>query len=62
MFKTSSICILALSLYSRVDRSYISELENGEKAPSLLTIISLTRALHISLAAFFERFEDKMKL
>ncbi|RRJ64107.1 XRE family transcriptional regulator [Paenibacillus oralis] len=51
-----------LSLFSRVDRSYISELENGEKAPSLLTIISLTKALHISLAAFFKRFEDEMKL
>ncbi|MGZ7443154.1 helix-turn-helix domain-containing protein [Paenibacillus sp. TH7-28] len=49
-----------LSLYSRVDRSYISELENAEKAPSLLTIISLTRALHISTAAFFERFEEEM--
>ncbi|WP_306433263.1 hypothetical protein [Paenibacillus cookii] len=27
-----------MSIYLRVDRSYISELEDGEKAPSLLTI------------------------
>lgn len=51
-----------LSLYSRVDRSYISELENGEKAPSLLTIMSLLKAMHIKPSAFFERFEEEMKL
>ncbi|NMO94990.1 helix-turn-helix transcriptional regulator [Paenibacillus lemnae] len=36
-----------LSLYSRLDRSFISGLENGEKAPSLLTITALARALQI---------------
>lgn len=40
-----------LSLYSRVDRSYISELENGEKAPSLLTITALARALHVAVGS-----------
>ncbi|MEC0373145.1 helix-turn-helix domain-containing protein [Paenibacillus chibensis] len=28
-----------LCVYSRVDRSYISELENGEKTPSLLRLL-----------------------
>lgn len=51
-----------LSLYSRVDRSYISELENGEKAPSLLTITALARALHIKPSALIEDYEREMKL
>lgn len=51
-----------LSLYSRVDRSYISELENGEKAPSLLTITALARALHVKPSALIEDFEREMKL
>ncbi len=50
-----------LSLYSRVDRSYISELENGEKAPSLLTIISLANALHIKPSVLIENFEMELK-
>lgn len=51
-----------LSLYSRVDRSYISELENGEKAPSLLTITALARALHVKPSALIEDYEKEMKL
>lgn len=51
-----------LSLYSRVDRSYISELENGEKAPSLLTITALARALHIKPSALIEDYEREMEL
>ncbi|MEC0259719.1 helix-turn-helix domain-containing protein [Paenibacillus lautus] len=51
-----------LSLYSRVDRSYISELENGEKAPSLLTITALARALHVKPSALIEDYEREMKL
>lgn len=50
-----------LSLYSRVDRSYISELENGEKAPSLLTIISLSKALHIKPSVLLENFEMELE-
>ncbi|MHA2854204.1 helix-turn-helix domain-containing protein [Paenibacillus lautus] len=51
-----------LSLYSRVDRSYNSELENGEKAPSLLTITALARALHVKPSALIEDYEREMKL
>jgi len=51
-----------LSLYSRVDRSYISELENGEKAPSLLTITALARALHVKPSALIEDYEREMNL
>lgn len=50
-----------LSLYSRVDRSYISELENGEKAPSLLTIISLAKALQVKPSVLIESFEIEME-
>lgn len=51
-----------LSLYSRVDRSYISELENGEKAPSLLTITALARALHVKPSTLIEDYEREMNL
>ncbi|KOR87829.1 helix-turn-helix domain-containing protein [Paenibacillus solani] len=50
-----------LSLYSRVDRSYISELENGEKAPTLLTITALARALHVKASALIEGYERELE-
>ncbi|MDR9855643.1 helix-turn-helix transcriptional regulator [Paenibacillus sp. VCA1] len=50
-----------LSIYSRVDRSYISELENGEKAPSLLTITALARALQVKPSVLIEGFEREME-
>lgn len=46
-----------LSIYSRVDRSFISELENGEKAATFLTIIALTKALHIPVSEFMVEYE-----
>jgi transcriptional regulator with XRE-family HTH domain len=50
-----------LSVYSRVDRSYISELENGEKAPSLLTIIALARALQVKASVLVEGYERELE-
>ncbi|ANA81063.1 hypothetical protein PVOR_07550 [Paenibacillus vortex V453] len=50
-----------LSLYSRVDRSYISELENGEKAPTLLTITALARALHVKASLLIEGYERELE-
>lgn len=50
-----------LSEISRVDRSYISEVENGEKSPSFLVILSLTRALGISPVTLMEQFEQQFK-
>lgn len=50
-----------LSLYSRVDRSYISELENGEKAPTLLTITALARALHVKASVLVEGYERELE-
>ncbi|WP_106768799.1 helix-turn-helix domain-containing protein [Paenibacillus faecalis] len=50
-----------LSLYSRVDRSYISELENGEKAPTLLTITALARALHVKPSGLIEGYERELE-
>ncbi|MGG3284385.1 helix-turn-helix domain-containing protein [Paenibacillus solani] len=50
-----------LSLYSRVNRSYISELENGEKAPTLLTITALARALHVKASVLIEGYEKELE-
>jgi len=49
-----------LSVYSRIDRSFISEIENGEKAPTLLTIISLARALQAKPSALIQNFEFEL--
>lgn len=50
-----------LSLYSRVDRSFISELENGEKSATFLTIVALTKALHISVSEFMVEYEQEIR-
>ncbi|MHA6529135.1 helix-turn-helix domain-containing protein [Paenibacillus sp. BAC0078] len=47
-----------LSLYSRVDRSFISELETGEKAASFLTILSLCKVLNIKPSELISKFEE----
>ncbi|WP_438351675.1 helix-turn-helix domain-containing protein [Paenibacillus sp. FA6] len=61
MLKENQLTQDELSVYSRVDRSYISELENGEKAPFLLTIISLAKALHIEPFVLIENFEMELE-
>lgn len=50
-----------LSLYSRVDRSFISELENGEKSATFLTIVALTKALHIPVSRFMAEYEREIR-
>ncbi|WP_267918278.1 helix-turn-helix domain-containing protein [Paenibacillus sp. S28] len=50
-----------MSVYSCVDRSYISELENGEKAPSLLTITALARALQVKASVLVEGYERELE-
>lgn len=49
-----------LSDTSGIDRSYISELENGEKAASFLTIVALTRALKVSTVDLMGVYELEM--
>ncbi|KUP25804.1 DNA-binding protein [Paenibacillus sp. DMB5] len=46
-----------LSLYSKVDRSFISELETGIKAATFPTILSLTKALNLSPSEFMKQYE-----
>ncbi|BBI34951.1 helix-turn-helix domain-containing protein [Cohnella abietis] len=48
-----------LSLYTRIDRSYISEIENGIKNPSLTTILTLAKALHVPPSKLMQIFESK---
>lgn len=50
-----------LSIYSRIDRSFISEIENGEKAPTLLTIIHLAKALKIKSSELIQRYEIELE-
>jgi transcriptional regulator with XRE-family HTH domain len=39
-----------------LDRSYVGQVERGERNISLDNICRITAALHVSLAAFFEGF------
>lgn len=48
-----------LSLYTRIDRSYISEIETGNKNPSLTTILALAKALHLKPSNLMQIFESK---
>ncbi|WP_339207898.1 helix-turn-helix transcriptional regulator [Paenibacillus sp. FSL K6-3182] len=50
-----------LSLFTRIDRSYISEIENGLKNPSLTTILMLARALYLKPSELLIRFEEQIK-
>ncbi|WP_114498654.1 helix-turn-helix domain-containing protein [Fontibacillus phaseoli] len=47
-----------LCLFSNVDRSFISELENGIKAATFPIIVSLTKALNISISDFMKQYEE----
>ncbi|MGH1375088.1 MAG: helix-turn-helix domain-containing protein [Alphaproteobacteria bacterium] len=38
-----------LSRLAEIDRSYISEIENGHKNPSVMTIIKISRALKVGV-------------
>ena len=46
-----------LSFESGIDRSYLSELENGHKAPSLATVFRLADALDMSPSSFISEIE-----
>ena len=43
-----------LSFRAEVDRSYISQLENGQYAASVEMLAKLAKALNVEPAAFFE--------
>lgn len=39
----------------------LGELENGEKAPTLLTITALARALHVKTSELIEGYEGALE-
>jgi len=41
-------------------RTYIGQVERGERNPSLLTMLTLCRALGVSLPEFFTRYENAL--
>lgn len=50
----------ALAFESGLDRTYISLLELGSRSPTLDTIISLCRALNVSLTSLARRVDETM--
>lgn len=53
-----------LSFASNIDKTYISEVENGKRNLSLVNLEKLTEALDVSLRDFFDHiyFSEKAKL
>ena len=49
-----------LSELSNLDRSYLSEIERGEKTASIRTLFKLSKGLKISIAELSERFENNL--
>ncbi len=47
----------SLALESGIDRTYISDIEKGERNISLQIISQLSQALQISLSDFFKKIE-----
>ncbi|MEX2345301.1 MAG: helix-turn-helix transcriptional regulator [Balneolaceae bacterium] len=51
-----------LSELSGLDRSYVSEIERGEKTASIRTLVKLAEGLGISLSSLIVDMEKKLKL
>jgi transcriptional regulator with XRE-family HTH domain len=48
-----------LSFRAGVDRSYVSQLENGHKSPTLDVLFLLAEALGVRASALIARVEDR---
>ena len=51
-----------LSFAAEVDRSYISQLENGRKSPTVDVLLRLCDALGVSASGLLARVEEGRKL
>lgn len=49
-----------LSFESGIDRSFLSELENGHKAPSLATVFRVAAAIGVSASDLVRMVEEEM--
>lgn len=47
-----------LSDRTGLDRSYLSQIENGKKSPSLSTILRISRALNLKTSELLLKFEE----
>lgn len=50
----------ALGFATTLDRAFISQLENGHKQPTLLTIFRLAKALDVSAAELLRQVELRL--
>jgi transcriptional regulator with XRE-family HTH domain len=48
-----------LSFRCEIDRSYLGQLERGEKEPCLTKLVSLAAGLETPLSEFFRRFDTE---
>jgi transcriptional regulator with XRE-family HTH domain len=51
----------ALALESRVDRTFVSQIERGIRQPTLTTLCRLARTLDVSAAVLVARMERMLK-
>ena len=52
--KSRHFSTLEMSIKAQISQSYLYELENNNKAPSLDTLEKICAALHVGLADFFD--------
>ncbi len=57
-----NISQLSLSLKAGVSKSYMSDLENGRRNPSVLVLNRIASALKIPLSSLFEKKENDFTL
>jgi len=56
--RKQNMTVVELASRAEVSAGMLSKIENGNTSPSLSTLQSLSRALHVPVTAFFRRFEE----
>jgi len=56
--ESKSISQKKLAQLSKLDRTFISQIENGKRNPTLLTILKISNALDVDPAFLFKQYTD----
>lgn len=56
--ESKSISQEKLAQLSKLDRTFISQIENGKRNPTLVTILKISKALDVEPAFLFKQYVD----
>lgn len=59
--KKRKLSQLEVSSTSGIDRAYVSEIENGEKNPSIVTLVRLADAMEVSPVEIVKRMAEELE-